>query len=79
MNLAAAGISLLRRVEERYFLRTVPGEIDIGIFDPSAAFNAANVLAVIDNSAVMCICFKLCKFLSFDVLVRITELLLRKP
>ena len=77
MNLAAAGISLLRRVEERYFFRTVPGEIDIGIFDPSAAFNAANVLAVVGNSAV-CICFKLCKFLSFDVLVRITELRLRK-
>ena len=78
MNLAAAGISLLRRVEERYFFRTVPGEIDIGIFDPSAACNAANVVAVVDNSAVMCICFKLCKFLSFDVLVRITELRLRK-
>ena len=77
MNLAAAGISLLRRVEERYFFRTVPGEIDIGIFDPSAAFNAANVLAVVGNSAV-CICFKLCKFLSFDLLVRITELRLRK-
>ena len=78
MNLAAAGISLLRSVEERYFFRTVPGEIDIGIFDPSAACNAANVFAVVDNSAVMCICFKLCKFLSFDVLVRITELRLRK-
>lgn len=58
--------------------RTVPGEIDIGIFDPSAACNAANVFAVVDNSAVMCICFKLCKFLSFDLLVRITELRLRK-
>ena len=78
MNLAAAGISLLRSVEERYFFRTVPGEIDIGIFDPSAACNAANVFAVVDNSAVMCICFKLCKFLSFDLLVRITELRLRK-